>query len=475
MLKKILKVTAFVLVALITLIVALVVEENIRGKAAWERHLRELEAKGDTLDILKIAPAPVPDAQNLASTPLFAELMTASNVSQTRLHRALSPLAANSTVAGDWRLGQRVNLSKLQAAFSNANLLAVFEPARATFTELEEVCAARPQCRFPVAYEKGFAALLPHLSSLNLTGKALRLRALAELQAGQVDAAFRDVLLMLKLGNTTANEPLLISMLIRSSEFNLALQPLWEGLQGHRWTDDQLKQLQQQLAAIDMLAHLDLAMHGERCMAKWTLDLMLANPNTFYELTELSGNARQKSWNFLPSAFFYFNCLNVELFYQRHILPSFDSKAGQIYPDRVAAVEVAFPERGLQAFPYHVLEGLLIPAVSSCIIKTGKTQTSVESALLACALERYRLANGGYPDKLEALVPQFIAAVPRDVIDGQPLRYRRDGEGFVIWSIGWNQKDDGGQIGLQQNSEPKATPRLDEKQGDWVWRSQPAP
>jgi hypothetical protein len=202
---------------------------------------------------------------------------------------------------------------------------------------------------------------------------------------------------------------------------------------------------------------------------------MLANPNTFYELTELSGNARQKSWNFLPSAFFYFNCLNVDLFYQRHVLPGFDSKAGRIYPARIAAADAAYPGRGLQALPYHVLESLLVPAVSSCVMKQGKVQTAVESAQLACALERYRLANGGYPDKLEALVPQFIAAVPRDVIDGQPLRYRKEGEGFVIYSIGWNQKDDGGQMALQKPDDPKAVPRLDEKEGDWVWRSQPAP
>jgi len=65
--------------------------------------------------------------------------------------------------------------------------------------------------------------------------------------------------------------------------------------------------------------------------------------------------------------------------------------------------------------------------------------------------------------------------VPRDVIDSQPLRYRKEGEGFVIYSIGWNQKDDGGQMALQKPDDPKAVPRLDEKEGDWVWRSQPAP
>jgi hypothetical protein len=40
------------------------------------------------------------------------------------------------------------------------------------------------------------------------------------------------------------------------------------------------------------------------------------------------------------------------------------------------------------------------------------------------ALERYRLKYGAVPEKLEALVPEFLREVPRDIYDGQPLRYQ---------------------------------------------------
>ena len=57
----------------------------------------------------------------------------------------------------------------------------------------------------------------------------------------------------------------------------------------------------------------------------------------------------------------------------------------------------------------------------------------------------------------------FLDAVPRDVMDGAPLRYRRTAEGgFVIWSIGWDRYDDGG------DSEPAKITRIPP---DWVWRS----
>ena len=70
-------------------------------------------------------------------------------------------------------------------------------------------------------------------------------------------------------------------------------------------------------------------------------------------------------------------------------------------------------------------------------------------------------------DTFEPLAPQFIAQVPHDVIGGQPLNYRRTKDGqFVLYSVGWNERDDGGVVVLKKGE----TPLLDISQGDWVWR-----
>jgi hypothetical protein len=60
------------------------------------------------------------------------------------------------------------------------------------------------------------------------------------------------------------------------------------------------------------------------------------------------------------------------------------------------------------------------------------------------ALREYRERHAGYPPKLEGLVPQCLTAVPVDPFSGQPLRYRRQGEGYVLYSVGPDGKDDGG-------------------------------
>ena len=108
---------------------------------------------------------------------------------------------------------------------------------------------------------------------------------------------------------------------------------------------------------------------------------------------------------------------------------------------------------------------MLLPALANSTIKFAAAQSAADLARVACALERYRLAHGNYPDALDAVAPQFIAQIPHDAIGSQPLRYRRTDDGqFVLYSIGWNEKDDGGVVGLHESGS------VDIENGDWVWR-----
>jgi len=97
-----------------------------------------------------------------------------------------------------------------------------------------------------------------------------------------------------------------------------------------------------------------------------------------------------------------------------------------------------------------------------------RIQTLINEGQIACALERYRLARGEYPETLDALATGFIQQLPRDIIDGAPLKYRRTDKGnFLLYSVGWNETDDGGKDG----SEPSHPTSL--KNGDWAWISRP--
>ena len=59
----------------------------------------------------------------------------------------------------------------------------------------------------------------------------------------------------------------------------------------------------------------------------------------------------------------------------------------------------------------------------------------------------------------------FIAKLPHDIINGQPLHYRRTDDGqFVLYSAGWNETDDGGTVALTKGG------AVDREKGDWVWQ-----
>jgi hypothetical protein len=81
-------------------------------------------------------------------------------------------------------------------------------------------------------------------------------------------------------------------------------------------------------------------------------------------------------------------------------------------------------------------------------------QTSVNQASIACALERFRLGNGVFPETLARLVPALLARVPHDAVPGRPIIYQPVGEGsFILRGVGPNGIDD------------RKNPASD----DWLW------
>src|SRR5262249_27368711 len=74
------------------------------------------------------------------------------------------------------------------------------------------------------------------------------------------------------------------------------------------------------------------------------------------------------------------------------------------------------------AHPYNILARMVTPNLLRAAETTGKNQTAINQAVLACAVERFRLARGTLPEQLETLVPKFLDQVPSS---GSRLEYRR--------------------------------------------------
>lgn len=76
-----------------------------------------------------------------------------------------------------------------------------------------------------------------------------------------------------------------------------------------------------------------------------------------------------------------------------------------------------------------------------------QTQFAAQRRALATklAIIAYREDNGALPAGLTALVPEYLSAVPEDPFAQAPLSYRQTSDGFVVYSVGPDIIDDGGQ------------------------------
>jgi hypothetical protein len=76
----------------------------------------------------------------------------------------------------------------------------------------------------------------------------------------------------------------------------------------------------------------------------------------------------------------------------------------------------------------------------------GVDEVRLRCAVVALAAEQFRRAHGCWPTNLGDLVPRYLTAVPRDPFDRQPLKLARRSDGLVIYSIGKDGRDDGGDV-----------------------------
>ena len=465
------------LAGLLVLIGLFYAEEDWRGSYAWNRFKHQWEAKGERFNLASVIPPAVPDDQNFALTPVVASCY--GNVLDPNGHQISPP---NTNVVnqlnmeippgtakgiGNW---QKATMSKLESPASD--VLSTLSKYDSAIAELREA-AKLPESRFPLNYNNDppAAILLPHLAALKKCAQVLQLRAIAELQNDQSDLALADVKLGIQLTGKIRTEPFLISHLVRIAMVNLTLQPIWEGLARHQWSDAQLTELEHELGRLNFPADYEFTMRGERALDIGNTEYLRRTHK--FDLMSNAGNPRSSPsvQNFvlclMPNSWFYQNELAVARMHQQWILPSVDVEHQMISPEAVHRNEAAETNELSRLAFYDVFACMLFPALSPAARRFAFAQESADLARVAIALERYRLAHGDYPDSLDALAPQFIAKLPHDIINGQPLHYRRAGDGqFVLYSVGWNETDDDGEVVLNKG----ASPTVNLNEGDWVWK-----
>ena len=116
------------------------------------------------------------------------------------------------------------------------------------------------------------------------------------------------------------------------------------------------------------------------------------------------------------------------------------------WPERIDAV-IATDARALSGgFPFgpdEIDRGRLEAVVSRSV-----RPLAVNRAMrIAVAVERYRRDHGEHlPNDLQALIPAYLPAVPIDPFSGNDMRFASDAGGYVVYSVGANRREDGGDV-----------------------------
>jgi hypothetical protein len=342
--------------------------------------------------------------------------------------------------------------------YGAADYLALTESLKPKF-DLVRQALQRPYARIDCDYERPFAIGIPNFINLRQASQMLSQRAQCHLLVGQPEDALRELTLVHDLSQIVLAKPsgkpiTLVGAMIYVAIHGLYAQIISDGLDLHAWREPQLQALEQQLEENNLLMPVVEAFREERAATSRTFEATkrseLINLFAFEGLTKLS-------LRWMPRGWFYQNmAAGAEM--EQLAIGTLDPTNQLVHPRPVTEVVSDLASEREQHSPYHFLVAVALPNFAKALQTAAANQTLLNQARLSCALERFRLAKGNYPDSLDALTPGFVEKLPHDLIGGQQLKYRlnQDG-GYLLYSIGWDEKDGGG------------VPGKSREEGDWVW------
>jgi hypothetical protein len=479
-------------------------EEDLRGGWVWKSYLKRTRITAEQLDFHTYIPKPVPDEENFAATPVIkrwfetqsrnepfksdhfskAPPLLVQSLKSVEKKKNLQRLDLNawanglkptaSTDSPSTRIGEVHPPSRQEAA---AVILDCLQDDEATIQSLS-AASDRSKCVYPVSWtlDDPWGILLPHDSNIQNLAVRLELKACAELEQGNSARAFDDVMLTLYLADSLTNDPLVVSYLVRAECVHAAVQPIWEGIAERRWSDSQLGAMEARLLNFNFIGELEKPFATDRAAAVLTIDLTETKGSSYLARTVsteptifggILGGALDCA---VPSGWFRFEKANYCRSFDTLFFKAFDPVARTVSPLQAEANLETFKrdakaagETPTSVICHHwTVARLFLPTLPKVLFRGAIAQTAASEAAFACALERNHLANGQYPGTLQSLVPDWMPSTPHDAVGGHDYHYRRvDADHFVLYSIGWDESDDGGTIGES----------LFGREGDWVWKN----
>jgi DNA-binding transcriptional MerR regulator/predicted HicB family RNase H-like nuclease len=304
------------------------------------------------------------------------------------------------------------------------------------------------QSRYPIDLTKGSDTLLPHLMGIKRGMQLSEMAAILDAENNDEKQAANDVLMTLALARSLKAEPVLISQLVRSAGVSLAVDALNQVVNRTTLSPESLRGLTKALQSMEDYdargEGFSRSMAGELAMhlallnnpAKLVRDLSTASA------TDVPEGQRHRMIEYLKQA----RSLKEEQDYLETTSQQLLSARKETFPQRLKVVSDLIRQRVTEATDRGLLLNVwLSDGLDKHVNREARCLANLRLALTAVTLEQFRAAhNNRYPAGLSELTPSYLNTVLTDPFDGQPLRYRKQDAGYVLYSIGADLKDDGG-------------------------------
>ena len=271
--------------------------------------------------------------------------------------------------------------------------------------------------------------LLPHLSELRDCVRLSAAKAKTEAESGQVEKALSISLTGLRIGKSLANEPFLISQLVRIAIDSIALSRLEEILNKGEGNTDLYQALLYEMEEERKRNIVAYSLKGE--MVIFGMPGMLRERESAREASKFFKKFINEYWDEEVSVYIKSMSKLIPLCAK----PYWD--AGKKVKEVVEEVKSLPPRRAF-------LAKNVISTVPRAYSQEAKLDAHLGAAEIAVANRIHRKKHGKYVNSLEQLSPEILPVLPLDPFTGKDYIYKKKDKGFIVYSLGKNLRDDGG-------------------------------
>ena len=342
--------------------------------------------------------------------------------------------------------------------------------------------------------EDMISILLPHLSGFRNLAKALCWRAELHAEQGRYEDAFGDIKSCYRFGQHLKGDKVLIEQLVAIAIENLSVQALRSILSEHEINSSTLAMLQrdfeQMVAGEDFVPSLKtekLFMYDEiqRCFTEGRLGGGHLYLSRIGDLSNIGDESVPTPEELLVQTIFspgqWPRAVRVLFFHPdkqqtREMTDrcyAFWDKVARKTPAQIHDEGIDVEKQAMEIIKGNILLEILTPAFSRISEISHRNRADIEAALTIIAVLRYERDSGSYPQDLKQLIADdYLKQLPIDPFSDKPLVYRRTDDNFILYSVGLNFTDEGGEYGKDRKGKPRLWYSLD---GDAVFWPVPKP